>query len=118
MTSARAGATLQVTGAFNRWLKISHNGGEVWMADWVSYSRVESSPQPTTETQSATSVTPVDNCCFVDRECQSDQDWTDGFWAFQNGQCAAPVQAAAIHSADARFWVALIRLSPRVEFLY
>ncbi|MDE2950844.1 MAG: hypothetical protein OXT68_08750 [Chloroflexota bacterium] len=39
----RAGATLQVIGAFNRWLKISHNGGEAWMADWVSHSRVEDS---------------------------------------------------------------------------
>ncbi len=35
----------------------------------------------------------VDNCCFVDRQCQSDQDWTDGYWAFQNGQCAAPAQS-------------------------
>ncbi|MDE2857908.1 MAG: hypothetical protein OXN94_08675 [Chloroflexota bacterium] len=34
----------------------------------------------------------VDNCCFVDRQCQSDQDWTDGYWAFQNGQCAASAQ--------------------------
>ncbi len=92
VTSAPAGATLQVTGAYNRWLKISHNGGEVWMADWVSYSRVESSPQPSTETQSAMSAAPVDNCCFVDRECHSDQDWTDGYWAFQNMQCAAPSQ--------------------------
>jgi len=34
----------------------------------------------------------VDNCCFVDRHCQSDQDWDDGYWAFQNGLCAAPGQ--------------------------
>ncbi len=32
----------------------------------------------------------IDNCCFVDRQCSSDQDWRDGYWAFQNGQCAAP----------------------------
>ena len=32
----------------------------------------------------------IDNCCFVDRQCGSDQDWRDGYWAFQNGQCAAP----------------------------
>ena len=37
----------------------------------------------------------VDNCCFVDRQCQSDQEWTDGYWAFQNGQCAAPAQPAS-----------------------
>ncbi len=34
----------------------------------------------------------VDNCCQVDRQCHSDQDWTNGYWAFQNGQCAAPAQ--------------------------
>ena len=32
----------------------------------------------------------IDNCCFVDRQCSSDQEWTNGYWAFQNGQCAAP----------------------------
>jgi len=34
----------------------------------------------------------VDNCCGIDRECQTDQQWTDGYWAFQNGHCAAPAQ--------------------------
>ena len=32
----------------------------------------------------------VDNCCFVDRQCNSDQDWVHGYWAYQNNQCAAP----------------------------
>ncbi len=35
----------------------------------------------------------IDNCCFVDRQCSSDQDWTDGYWAFQNNQCPAPAPA-------------------------
>ncbi len=35
----------------------------------------------------------IDNCCFVDRQCSSDQDWRDGYWAFQNGQCSAPAQS-------------------------
>ena len=93
VTSAQAGATLQVTGAFNRWLKISHNDGDAWMADWVSYTRVESSPQTAPQTPSAA---PVDNCCFVDRECHSDQDWSNGYWAFQNGQCAASAQTQPV----------------------
>ena len=37
----------------------------------------------------------IDNCCFVDRQCQTDQDWTDGYFAFQNNQCSAPAQAQA-----------------------
>lgn len=36
------------------------------------------------------SATQVDNCCFIDRQCQSDAEWTNGYWAFQDGQCAAP----------------------------
>ncbi len=35
----------------------------------------------------------VDNCCFVDRQCSSDQEWTNGYHAYQNGQCAAPSQS-------------------------
>ena len=36
----------------------------------------------------------IDNCCFVDRQCSSDQEWSDGYWAFQNGQCVAPAPSA------------------------
>ncbi len=42
----------------------------------------------------------IDNCCFVDRLCQTDQDWTDGYFAFQNNQCSAPAQSAAPTSAQ------------------
>ena len=79
-----AGTILQVVGMFNRWLKINRNGSDVWLADWVSFSRVADGGQ----TQSQ-----IDNCCFVDRQCHSDADWTSGYWAFQNNQCAAPLQS-------------------------
>ena len=85
--TAPAGTTLAVVGHNNRWLRINRNGNEVWMADWVGYTRVEDSAP----TQQQTAVN-IDNCCFVDRQCNSDQDWTNGYWAFQNGQCAAPEQ--------------------------
>ncbi|MCY4020024.1 MAG: SH3 domain-containing protein [Chloroflexi bacterium] len=87
-----SGTVLHVIGSFGRWLKISRNGNEVWMADWVGYSRVESSagaaPQPVSNVPAN-----VDNCCFVDRQCHSAGDWENGYWAFQNGQCAAPPQS-------------------------
>ena len=83
-----AGTTLTVLGEVNRWLRISRDGREVWMASWVRHERVEGGVQ----TQSQTTST-VDNCCFVDRQCQSDQEWTDGYWAFQNMQCAVPSQS-------------------------
>ena len=86
VVTVSAGTTLQVVGSLGRWLRIARNGNEVWMADWVSYSRVESSdPAPSQVTQSE-----VDNCCFVDRQCTSDAEWTDGYYAYQNNQCNAP----------------------------
>ena len=82
------GAILQVVDKPGRWLQINRNGGVVWLADWVNYSRVDGSA-PTGSQQPAAQI---DNCCFVDRQCQSDHEWTDGYWAYQNGQCAAPAQ--------------------------
>ena len=87
--SAPAGSILQVVDSVNRWLKINRNGREVWMASWVSHTRVAESGQTETAAQPASNI---DNCCFVDRQCHSAQDWENGYWAFQNGQCAAPAQ--------------------------
>jgi len=89
LESAPAGSVLQVVDSFNRWLKINRNGREVWMASWVSHSRIEDSGQTASQPANV-SLAQVDNCCFVDRQCQSAQDWENGYWAFQNGQCAAP----------------------------
>ncbi len=96
-----SGTVLQVVGKFNRWLKIDRDGREVWLADWVNFSRVESgapggSQQPTAQ---------VDNCCFVNRQCATNQEWTEGYWAFQRNECpsgqpAAPVSAPVSASAD------------------
>ena len=81
-----SGTILQVVGAYNRWLQINRNGNDVWMADWVAYTRSDQ-----TQTQPLTSQ--IDNCCFVDRQCNSDEEWTSGYWAFQNNQCNAPLQS-------------------------
>ena len=37
------GTVLEVVGEDNRWLKINRNGAEVWMANWIDYTRVEPS---------------------------------------------------------------------------
>ncbi len=94
--TVHSGTVLQVVGELNRWLKIDRNGREVWLADWVNFSRVDSgepsgSQQPTAQ---------IDNCCFVNRQCATNQEWTDGYWAFQRNECpsgqpAAPVSAPA-----------------------
>ena len=92
--TAPAGATLSVIGSSGRWLRISRNGGEVWMAGWVSHDRVENPPPAT--------LVEIDNCCFVDRQCNTDQQWTDGYYAFQNNQCAVsdPMQAGQLVSVQ------------------
>ena len=92
LTSARAGATLEVVGQHNRWLRVQHEGRQFWMASWVSHSRVDAQPTAV--------AADIDNCCFVDRQCQSDQEWTDGYWAYQNKQCAAPATAVSAPSAS------------------
>ena len=84
-----AGTVLHVVGKFGRWLKINRNGNEVWMADWLGYSRVEGS-EPTASQPASNVPAQVDNCCFLDRQCNTNVDWENGYWAFQNGQCAAP----------------------------
>ncbi|MCY4537136.1 MAG: SH3 domain-containing protein [Chloroflexi bacterium] len=90
LASAPAGTTLQVVGQVENWLQINRAGALYWMAAWVNHSRVE---DPVTAQPAGNVPSNIDNCCFVDRQCHSDQDWTNGYWAFQNGQCAAPAPA-------------------------
>ena len=88
--TVRPGTILQVTGQFNRWFRISYGGAEAWMADWVNYSHLESGNQTATPLSGTNDRSEIDNCCFVDRQCNNDEDWKQGYWAFQNGQCIAP----------------------------
>ena len=48
------------------------------------------SPQPAQEP--AQQPADVDNCCFVNRQCDTDDEWERGYWAYQNNQC--PVGAS------------------------
>ena len=97
--TVRSGTILQVIGRFNRWLKIDRYGREVWLADWVDYSRVDSIAPPASPALPAPTG-PIDNCCYVDRQCHSDLEWMAGWHAFQNGQCAAPAQPVASAPAN------------------
>ena len=35
----------------------------------------------------------INNCCQVDRQCATDDEWVRGYYAFRNSQCAAPVES-------------------------
>ena len=47
----------------------------------------------------------IDNCCYVNRQCATNQEWEAGFYAFQRNECpagqpAAPVSAPAGQPVD------------------
>lgn len=87
--TAPAGTVLPVVSKFNRWLQVDDAGTSAWLAAWLDYVRVDgvasASPQQSSQ---------VDNCCFVDRQCQSDEEWESGYWAYQSNQCPAVTQPA------------------------
>ncbi len=95
-----SGSILQVVGNFNRWLKIDRNGREVWLAGWVNFSRGDESTAASNPQPASAASANVDNCCFVDRQCSSDAEWEAGYWAYQNGQCAAPAQPQPVPPAQ------------------
>ena len=82
--TARSGDVLHVVAHVGDWLKIDRGGSEAWLADWVNYSRLDQEPARTAASAQ------VDNCCYVDRQCRSDQEWIEGYYAYRNQQCAAP----------------------------
>ncbi len=87
--TATAGTTLTVAGSQENWLKVDWNGRHLWMADWVPFDRVDGQQAPSD----------IDNCCFVDRQCNTEHEWTDGYWAYQNNQCGAPLTPVTVVSA-------------------
>ena len=52
-----SGTRMTVIGHFNRWKKISRNGQEVWMADWVHHTRVPCSSSSSRSSSSRSSGT-------------------------------------------------------------
>lgn len=86
---APMGTVLQVVSEQDGWLKINRNGTYLWMASYLYHSRMDNSQQAQTLSQSS----PIDNCCSIDRQCDTDQEWTDGYHAYQVGQCDGPVRS-------------------------
>ncbi len=98
---ALAGDVLQVVGRFNRWLKIDLNGETAWLADWVDYTRLDQQQASPAGEPAINGQTPstIDNCCFVNRQCQTDQEWVDGYWAYQRNECPAQPQSGSSSAA-------------------
>ena len=87
----------------------------------IGHSRTANAPrrpQTQTSSQPATAATSeVDNCCFVDRQCSTDQEWTDGFWGLSersmrcgrtDSDTGAHIDWACRHYFG-RYWQLLLR---------
>lgn len=104
---ALAGDVLNVVGRHNRWLKIERDGETAWLADWVDYTRLDQEQTSSAE-PAANERTPsdIDNCCFVNRQCATDQEWVDGYWAYQGNECPGQPQSqsssASVEGHDIR----------------
>ncbi|MYD11703.1 MAG: hypothetical protein F4X02_16860 [Chloroflexi bacterium] len=71
-----------------------------WTAGYYAFQNGQCAAGPQAQTQTTSSSSPtvadassqVNNCCFVDRQCTNDHEWTAGYWAHQRGQCASSGQ--------------------------
>ncbi len=90
LATAAAGTTVEVISEFNRWLQVNRDGGSYWMASWVAHERVEASANQAD----------VDNCCFIDRQCETDAEWVEGYWAYQRNECPAIALPTQLNLAE------------------
>ena len=96
VANAQAGNAFEVTrserGETWCWLKISKG----WLAKTsrVSSTKITRAVAPSAASSPPVQQSDVDNCCFVDRQCTTDDEWLSGYWAYQNNQCGVP-QATA-----------------------
>lgn len=81
------------------WLKIrSGTPPDPWEPGWIAVTKwVQAGPRnrfldPGVTAPPPTAPSDIDNCCFVDRQCRTEQEWIDGYWAHQNRQCVAQPQ--------------------------
>lgn len=88
VATARAGDSFAVTDSRRAggwcWLEIARG----WLA---KTGRVRTSATPAATNSEFTSQpqqqSNIDNCCFVNQTCTSQDDWTNGYWAFQRNEC-------------------------------
>lgn len=85
----------KTTGGGWCWLKIRSGS---WEPGWLAVTKwVQAGPRnrfldPGFTAPPMTAPSDIDNCCFVDRQCRTEQEWRDGYWAYQNRQCVAQAQ--------------------------
>ena len=80
------------------WLKIDLG----WLANTSRVLATKPARLVATASAAPSAIQPanIDNCCFVDRQCATDQEWGDGFWAYQRNECGAPEQTSSPLPSD------------------
>ena len=81
----------KTTGGGWCWLKL-RSGGWIAVTKWVQAGPRNRFLDPGVTAPPPTAPSDIDNCCFVDRQCRTEQEWIDGYWAHQNRQCVAQAQ--------------------------
>ena len=121
LDSVPAGTALEVVGKSGDWYLIRRGEREVYIAGWLTFDTPLSEPgsgsQNTLENapvgQGAVAVQviddvpsevnqppPVDNCCFIGWQCNTEEEWQKGYIAFQNNQCESSSQPARSSSSQ------------------
>lgn len=91
-----------------RWMYVLYNDKHYLIGTWEPFTTSTVQLTSVIDQSSAAAPAPpanVDNCCFVDRHCHSDQEWDEGYWAYQRNECPiSAVQpspaAAACYNTD------------------
>ena len=97
VATARAGDSFTVSQSQrgDTWCWLNIGAGWIARTSRVSFTEpaTTSSSQNKQARQSDQQPSDIDNCCYVDRECDTDDEWTKGYWAFQNNQCEIPTDS-------------------------
>ncbi len=95
ITTVAPGTTLSVLGSRDNWLKTDWRGAEAWLANWAPMTHIGGASGATRDLVTVDIPEGVDNCCFVNWTCTTDEDWQRGYHALMDNQCTAPGPAAS-----------------------
>ncbi len=99
LDSVPAGTALEVVGKSGVWYLIRRGGREVYVAARLT----SDAPLPVSREANQSRVSsPVDNCCFIGWQCNTEDEWKNGYIAFQNNQCKGSSQPAQAISPQPR----------------
>ena len=94
--SVSANTELEAIGKSGDWYVIRRDAREVYVADWVTYD----TPLPVSSDGRGTGnqQTEKNNCCFIGRQCNTDDEWVQGYYNYKNNECDQSSQPTSASS--------------------